>query len=629
MSPLLLLAATACTGSTPEPSPEPGALTAGIATARIPAPLGIGTAGNAPFDAPSSSSPFADIYPATKHLHGHPEIKVVSLSRGEGLEIIFVRLDTIGMFQQLRRAVVLELQERTGRDYDDALIIGATHTHSGPGRILDAGGFFDLIADRYFPEFYEAFVDTLADTIQASLEDLQPAEVAHVMSSCSEAHEDRRCEDGRDYENPSLPVLAVRRDAEVQALVMSYAVHGTVLGIDDLYLSQDVSGAIEEAVEDRFDHPVEALLFNGWGADMAPATPTVDMRAGASQPSGFDKMDAIGEVVAEAVLDPLDTAVWSSEPTLSATTSRIYIDREIIGYEDDEFLYEYGGVYCEGGDDCDTSTIEEDLDARCIPFNADYPAPNQTVVTAGQIGDLYFITWPGEAGTLLAESLMADIQATHPEVQDIAFFGYTQDYLGYSVLEEDWWQGGYEASGALWGPQQGEHLSFWSWLAFGTYMGTHLMGIEPDPIAPFADPVYEPYTVETAVSPGTVLEDVAETVGPLDVVQLTVLGEDAWLGTPRAYLETATGELVLRPNQTPIESDSYRFWIDHAVDPTYEDVETTDTRTFSWTFNLPVQKATASAATLTPGTYRLRVEVPRADGSLDEVLSGPFTVTSD
>ena len=163
-----------------------------------------------------------------------------------------------------------------------------------------------LIADRYFPEFYEAFVDTLADTIQASLEDLQPAEVAHVMSSCSEAHEDRRCEDGRDYENPSLPVLAVRRDAEVQALVMSYAVHGTVLGIDDLYLSQDVSGAIEEAVEDRFDHPVEALLFNGWGADMAPATPTVDMRAGASQPSGFDKMDAIGEVVAEAVLDPLD-----------------------------------------------------------------------------------------------------------------------------------------------------------------------------------------------------------------------------------------------------------------------------------------------------------------------------------
>ncbi len=627
MSPLLLAALTACTGGDTTPAPEPGALTAGIATARIPAPVGIGTAGNGPFDAPTSDSPFADIYPATKHLHGHPEIKVVTLSRGEGFELIFVRVDAVGMFQQLRRAIVLELEERTGVDYDHALIVGATHTHSGPGRVLDAGGFFDLVADRFFPEFYAAFVDTLVDTIEASLVDLQPARVGHVMGACSDAHSDRRCEDGLDYENPELPIVAVERNDRIEALVMSYAVHGTVLGIDELFLSQDVSGAIESAVEDTFDHPVEALLFNSWGADMAPATPTVDQQAGAAQPGGFDKMDAVGAVMAESVTEALAGLTLQDTPTLGATTSRLYIDREMIGYADDEFEYEYGGVYCEGGDDCDTSTVEEELDSRCIPFNEDYPAPNQTVVTAGQIGDLHFITFPGEPGTLLAEALMADLRETHDDVGDLAFFGYSQDYLGYSILEEDWWQGGYEASGALWGPRQGEHLSFWAWLAFGTYKKTHIMGQEPAPITPFDDPVFEPYAVETAEDPTTVLTDVATQVGSEDVVTFSVLGEDAWLGTPTAALETADGEPVLRPNGTPIVSDGYRFWIDHAVEPTYEDEETASSRRFSWTFHLPVQKAVIGAHSLDAGDYQLRVSVPRADGSTSEVTSGVFTVT--
>lgn len=629
MTPLLLLALSACTGAEPEPAPEPGPLTAGIARARIPAPVGIGTVGNGPFDAPSSSSPFAEIYPATKRVHGHPEIKVVALSRGEGFELIFVRLDAVGTFQQMRRALVLELQERTGRDLDDALIMGATHTHSGPGRVLDAGGVFDIIADRFFPEFYVRFVDTLADAVEAALADLQPANVGHVMASCADAHDDRRCEDGLDYQNPDLPVIAVERDGALDALIMAYAIHGTVLGIDELTLGQDVSGAIEEAVEDRFDHPVEVLMFNSWGADMSPATPGNPQDVGAAQPGGYDKLDDVGITVADAVEDALTGLTWDADPTIGATTSRVFIDRDIIGYEQGEFEFDYGGVYCAGLEDCDPETVDPDLDDSCIPFTADYPAPNQTVMTAGQVGGLHFVTWPGEAGTLLAEALMGDIQERHPDVQDLAFFGYTQDYLGYSLLEEDWWQGGYESSGALWGPRQGEHLRFWGGLAFGTWMGTHIMGIEPEPITPFADPLYEPYVGETAIAPGTLLEDVAESLGRDGLIDLTVLGEDAWLGTPLAHLEHADGTPALRPNGVPIDSDDFRWWVDHSVEPSYEDQDTADERRYAWRYAMPVQKSTVGGASLPAGDYRVRVAVPRADGSVDDVLSRTFTVAGD
>jgi hypothetical protein len=488
---------------------------------------------------------------------------------------------------------------------------------------------FDLIADRFFPEFYENFLDAMADTVEAALDDRRPANVGHVMASCSDAHGDRRCEDGLDYENPTLPVIAVERDGEIDAVIMNYAIHGTVLGIDDLTLSQDVSGAIEEAVEDSFDHPVEALMFNAWGADMSPSDPGIAQRTGGTQPDGYNKMDAAGLAVADSVTQALAAITWDQDPTIAATTSRIYIDREIIGYESGEFEYEYGGVYCGGEDDCDPATRDADLDSQCIPFTAEYPAPNQTIVTAGQVGGLYFVTWPGEAGTLLAEALMDDIQETHPDVVDLAFYGYTQDYLGYSLLEDDWWQGGYEASGALWGPLQGEHLRFWIGLAFGTYRKTHIMGIEPGPITPFADPVYDPYVVETAIDPGTLAEDVPGELGTTDRITLTVYGEDAWLGTPLAHLETADGEPVLRPNGVPIDSDGYRMWVDHTVTPTYEDEETASERTFAWQFSMPVQKTTEGAAQLAPGDYRMRVEVPRSDGTTQDVTSSVFTVSGD
>ena len=73
------------------------------------------------------------------------------------------------------------------------------------------------------------------------------------MADAPGGHSDRRCEDGLDYTNDDAPIVAFERDDEIQAIVMSYAIHGTVLGIDDLTLSQDVSGGIERAIEDRFD----------------------------------------------------------------------------------------------------------------------------------------------------------------------------------------------------------------------------------------------------------------------------------------------------------------------------------------------------------------------------------------
>ncbi len=610
------------------PAPVPGDLMVGHAQLRMPVPLGIGTVGFGGFGVDADPSPFAEIYPATTRIHNHPDFRAMAISRGDAFEVVFLRADTVGIFQQFRRGVVLELQERTGRDFDDVLVIGGTHTHSGPGRVIDMSGPFELIADRFFPEFYEGMVDAMADTVELALADLKPGRVGYVLADAEAGVNDRRCEDGLDYVNGTLPLVAIEQEGTLTALMMAYPIHGTVLNIDELTLSQDVSGGIEQAVEERFDYPVQVMMFNAWGADMAPANPDVDQDDLALGHGGYDQMERVGSVVADAVEIGLADITWNDATDIHVETHRAPINRDLMGYEDGVFEYEFGAVYCGSGyeADCEIGTFGDDLDETCIPFNEEFSAPTQTEITAGRIGDLYLVTWPGESGTILAEKVMTEIRS-FGEVNDVMYLGYSQDYLGYSITEDDWWEGGYEASGALWGPKQGDYLAERVVEAFGRTFGYVSGGQEPTPVEAFGATQYDPFVAATPTALGDVLVDVPTDVLAYDVVTFTVAGADPWWGAPIAYLEQADGTPILRPNGLPVTSDGQAFTVELTTDPSYADNLTAGARTFQWHFTLPTRHAVVEAGPDLPeGSYRIRVEAPDGASGV-EIVSGAFNLT--
>lgn len=596
----------------------------------MPAPVGIGTVGYFGASYPAEPSPFARRYAATTRLHGHPGFRAVAISAGPGKEVVFLRGDLVGVFQQFRRAVVLAAEERLGRPIDDALVFGGTHTHSGPGRLLNGGGIYDLIADSFFPEFYERMVDAAATAIVEAFDDLAPARIGHAWSQCLPGHADRRCEDGRDYTNDALPMVAIERRGRIEALVLAYAVHSTGLGIEELTLSRDVAGAIEEYVEAGFDHPVLSLFFNSWGGDMAPGSPQIAVQEGATQPNGYERMNRVGRAVADAVHGSLPGIVWEQEPEIFAEVHRVPLNRDAIGYSPDQFPYPWGGVFCGGtsGDaDCDPSTTEIDLDKRCIPFPQQYPVPPQTELSAGRIGSLAFVTFPGEPGTLLAEKLLARLRDRHGN-SNVMFLGYAQDYTGYSILEDDWWQGGYEAGGALWGPRQGEYLVDAAEMVFERTVVRRAAHDPqaPTPLPPFEVGPYVPYAVTPGEQVGTVAADVQSSYAPTEIVTLTVRGTDPWLGAPRATLIDARGEPVRRSSGQVVDSDGYEFWVDLKPEPGYRAERNAASRTFLWTFSMPAAQAVPGLLPdLKGGTYRLRVSIPTSAGPV-EVQSSVFTV---
>lgn len=618
---------------TREELPAPGPLVAGVAESALPAPLGIGTMGFGAIGAEPNPSPFAEIFPGTTRAHGNLTFRAVALSRGPAHELIVVRMDTVGVFQQLREAVLDELEARLGRRLDDALLLAGNHTHSGPGRLLMATGALTQLGDEFLPEHYDRVVDALADVIEAAIADEAPAEVGVAVGHTSDAHSDRRCENDplpQLQELGDMPFVVVRREGRVDAIVASYAYHGTILDLAQHTLSGDMGHVVEERIEERFDHPVNVLFLNSWGGDMAPGSPLADPTAvGADLPEGYERMALLGDVVADALLAELGSVTYASDVPVRLRTYRVPLDRAAIGYPNGFFNYPNGGAFCGVGGEgnCTSIARDEGLARRCIRLQASDGLPHQTLMSAGQIGELAVVTAPGEWSTALANGVLDEVRARGAGAAML--IGYANDYTGYSVGEDDWWQGGYEASGALWGPEQGDYLAARLTDAYATYAEgwNEPPWREPAAVPPFSGYRYEPYVPEGAIGAGTIATDVAASYGPSDVVTFTVNGSDPWLGVPIATLERDDGSgtfvTVHRPNGAPVDTTGYESWIDLRPTPTYAEAERAE-RTFAWTVHYPVATRAGSAAVLS-GRYRFSVRVPTSAGETT-VTTGAFTV---
>lgn len=616
-----------------EELPAPGPLVAGIAEVKLPAPVGIGTMGYGAQNAKPSVTPFAEQFPGTTRQHGALSLKAVALSRGAAHEVVIVRSDTIGIFEQLREAVVQKVAADTGRDVSHSLIIAANHTHSGPGRILLTNGPLTALGDTFFPEHYERVVAAFATVIANAFADMKPAEIGHVMASLREAHSDRRCNNDllpQRQEDPSMPIVGIRREGRLDALVVSYAYHGTILGIDDLTLSGDMGHAVEQAIEERFDHPVTTLFLNSWGADMSPGSAQIDPSAvGAEQPGGYDRMDYLANEVADVVAPAASGITFDGNAEVRARAYHVHLNREVMEYDEETFSrYPHGGVFCglAGEGVCDEVRKLETLDDLCLALGPD-DIRKQTILTAGRLGNLHFVTGTGEWSTNLATGVIDKVRARTGG--DAMFIGYANDYTGYSLNEADWWQGGYESGGALWGPRQGDYLAARSFDVFETFFDEYAVPPfeQPSRVTPFSGYTFQPRAAEPSLDAGQIQTDVVPTPQITDVVKLTVLGGDPWLGTPVATLEkddgTGTFAPALRKNGTTVTSDGYEFWVDLAPTPTYAENRGPVARRFAWTFNLPLKKKAGGA--IPPGTYRLAAKLPTASGEVT-ATSATFTV---
>ncbi len=622
------------------PSFDPAPFKVGVSRMRFPVPVGMGTAGFGSIDLGGGGdmpkSRFADKYPATRGVYTHPSMHTVAIE-GAPDTVVLMRLDVIGVPQDIRQAIIERVIERGGPDLTRGLVIGATHTHSGPGRVKD-NDLWAAITDSFFPEFYVRVVEAGADSVLAALDDLEPARFGHTLITTSDMHNDRRCQ-SPELLDGSLPILRFdRADGTLKALVMTYSAHGTVIGSDEYLLSRDFHGGVELKIEEQFDHPITALFFNSWSGDTSPKRANTDEHFGAN-PS-FGQIEGTANVAAEHVAAAVDAIEMSDEMVVRSNSWRVPLNREALGYDEEVFLYDWGAVYCGAGveeicwEEIESGTKEPPakhlMTTSCIPFPETLPAPLDTVVGMFQLADAYVVTVPGEPATSLGIQTISNIKE-QTAAKNIYMLGYAQDYIGYSLPEDDWYLGGYEASGSLWGPKQGDYVDA-RCLDFARHFVDGVpLPFDSLPAPPVKQYDTQPFPVEPNAGDPAVIQQPTPTYPHGDVVTIVINGGDPWLLSPTVTLERQQEDGAFAPhtrkNGTPVSTDGYEFELTVAVTPTYEDAEGPIERAFAWTIHFPTRRAyPATTAPIAGQTLRLRVQGLTDHDAPFDLTTDPFTV---
>jgi hypothetical protein len=534
--------------------------------------------------------------------------RAVLLDNGER-QMMFIRLPIIFPTAALHEAVARQLQERTGKDWRDSLVISGTHTHSGPGRFLQlptsTGIDLGIVGtDRFRQEAFDWLVESTSRAAGAALDDLSPArlgwKIVESFDNDDEISSDRWGATPPFDDNRMLLIRVDDMNGDPRALMFSFGTHGTFYDSD--YASGDSAAAAERGLEARFGQEygkfVPTLFFNENGGSMSPRGDRRGHRE-------FQRFEYYGHQLAERSWGDIESIQTDTDVALSGVSLRFPMTYEGLGYQPGEFRdiltpsdLKYGGFQCSVADaeDGDYETYADTDEVKCLSianllFNR---TPNQfltATISALEIDGLTMVTIPGEITMELGWQVLRDVQTAHGVDPLSAWvLGYAQDhhfYLTpgnlrgplppfsgislpkppeeYNDYAISYFQGGYEPSFSLWGWRMGDFLVERAIEAVARLKGddTPPEYFEPLPLA-FTPIEHEDEWVIGETDPSTLGQEVLAppaTANRLSPIEYGFVGGDPGAEAPQAPQVTLMREVdggawepVLAPNTRPYDN---------------------------------------------------------------------------
>lgn len=297
------------------------------------------------------------------------------------------------------------------------LIISASHTHSGPGAFMASGLLGVVSVDRQDREVTEALVSSVVDAVRRAETAKSPARVgsASVLAPTLTAGRLRQ-----EVDREIVVLKVVSETGAPIALLWNYAIHGTMLPAVNLRLSGDVMGIAGRELERKTGVP--ALFVNGAVGDVSPAR------------HGEVEAEHAGRELAAAVLSGWETARAAWVAPLVVGTTRVPLPGPFLPIRNCTFRWVPGWL--------------------TLPLRLVLPADAELI--AGRLGDVAWVTVPGELQSWLGEAVK---RAGRRGARHAFVAGVSNDYLGYFITQADYDRVAYVACASLYGPEAGERLT--------------------------------------------------------------------------------------------------------------------------------------------------------------------------
>jgi len=299
----------------------------------------------------------------------------------------------------------------------DAIIVSATHNHSGPDLI---GLWGPTPGESGVDKAYlDSVIRTVAQVIEQAAADTKPATVKYAAGDLAKASKNIRIKEILDTELAALQ--AVGEDGKPVATLVNFACHPAIMNNDNV--TADFCNWTYQRIEGKGGGL--ALFVNGAQGGMI----TADVDDIPEQSKGnWDDAARIGNAIADRALEVLSSAQPVADASITLRGGELRVP---VG----------------------NPTFEAAFEAGVLP-DVREEGKIKTEIMAGSIGRAEFVTIPGEAFPNL------DLLLKRWMTGDVKFvFGITQDELGYIMSREDYGLKlyEYEASMSV-GPETGRLL---------------------------------------------------------------------------------------------------------------------------------------------------------------------------
>lgn len=329
--------------------------------------------------------------------------------------------------------------------------IAATHTHSAQGGIVESDNGLLKGTEYIFMPTNLALIKQIAEqsasALKHAIDDLQKARVyvcKDVLAGMGSNRNDRKFKG-----NDDLLAVFIEQVNGKKALIVNFACHPTVLNQDNMKISADFPGALDEFMDKR--GYFYSMFLNGSCGDISTRF--------TRQNSGYEEVNRYGKLLADKIVEMREKAKSVSSVSIAVLQFPLALKlKKADSVEEAERkLNEYTSKVEEakakginGGELRIIESYKEGAAANLIyAKNALGTTSHEIEISLYRINDDIFVGIPGELFSQLSNSIQDD---------NIHFITYHKGYAGYFADEYAYEQFYYEALSSPFEKGQSEYM---------------------------------------------------------------------------------------------------------------------------------------------------------------------------
>lgn len=267
----------------------------------------MGNASYAYFDIPEGTNLAGYSDRVSGCLGTHDKLMTKALTiKNQDQTIVIITNDLLSVDREIVQGVVKKIKEKYCIP-EKNIFVCASHTHSGPEIMCwETSEDIEKIDERH-KKLKKEIINIISENALKSMDNLLPIKMGFGKGECDKIACSRI--DKNFIADTNVYVLkVVKASGEVLAILVNYSCHPTVMGADNLYVTADYAGAMQNLLQKHYGDNCVAMFTNGACGDQSTRYTRRNQT--------FAEVERMGTILYESVVHIVD-GITKYENTIS------------------------------------------------------------------------------------------------------------------------------------------------------------------------------------------------------------------------------------------------------------------------------------------------------------------------